>query len=94
MELTWADNRYAWESNESPKSCTISEIGAKTWYIRGLEVGKVWYFRARYHGLIDSDEATSAWSGMASIDLATTPEQPTLTLSSGFVLPGGSISAS
>lgn len=94
MELTWADNRYAWESNESPKSCTISEIGAKTWYIRGLEVGKVWYFRARYHGLIDSDEATSAWSGMASIDLATTPETPTLTLNSGFVLPGRSISAS
>lgn len=94
MELTWADNQYAWNSNESPKSCTITDIGAKTWLIKGLEAGKTWYFRARYHGLIDEDDVTSAWSEISQIDLATTPETPTLTLSSGFVLRGVPISAS
>lgn len=94
MEISWADNPYAWSSNAGPQSCTVTEIGATTWLIQGLEVGKTWYFRARYHGLIDNDEATSSWSNTRSIDLATNPEKPTLTLNRGFVLPGGSISAS
>lgn len=94
LEIGWADNRYAWESNDQPKTYTVTEIGATTWLIQGLEVGKTWYFRGRYHGMIDDDEATSAWSNMTSIDLATNPQKPVLTLNRGFVLPGGSVSAS
>ena len=94
LEIAWADNQYAWTSNEGPKTCAVTEVGTGTWLVQGLEVGKKWYFRGRYHGMIDNDEATSAWSNMTSIDLATSPEKPTLTLNRGFVLPGGSISAS
>ena len=94
MEIAWADNQYAWQSNVGPQSCTVTEVGTATWLIQGLEVGKKWYFKGRYHGLIDNDEATCAWSNVTSIDLATNPEKPILTLNRGFVLPGGSISAS
>ena len=94
MEIAWSDNQYAWTSNVGPQSCTVTEVGTATWLIQGLEVGKKWYFRGRYHGMIDTDEATSAWSNMTSIDLATNPEKPTLTLNRGFVLPSRSVSAS
>ena len=94
MEISWADDINAWSSNVAPKTCTVTEIGVKTWVIQGLEIGKTWHFRARYVGLIDTDEVTTAWSDISSIDLTTIPDQPTLTLGSGFVLPGGSVTAS
>lgn len=94
MEIGWADNQYAWTSNIAPSTCTVTEVGTATWLIQGLEVGKTWYFRGRYHGLSDDDQVISAWSNMTSIDLATNPEKPTLVLNRGYVLPGGNISAS
>ena len=94
MELTWSDRPSAWESNTEPHSYEITSVGATGWFINDLEIGKTWYFRARYHGLSDEDEVTSAWSDVTSIDLATTPETPTLTLNRGFVLKYGTLSAS
>lgn len=94
IEIGYADNKYAWQSNEQPKTCMCDDVGVRSWVVQGLDVGKVWYFRTRYHGMEDGEEVVSDWSNMGRIDLATNPEQPTLNLNSGFVLPGGSVSAS
>ena len=94
MDISYSDNQYAWESNKQPTIYNVVKTGATRWVIQDLEVGKVWYFRIRYRGLLDNIETLSDWSDSASIDLATTPETPTLTLTRGYVLPGGVISAS
>lgn len=94
LEIGYAESRYAWESNNPPKTALVEDTGATRWVIQDLAVGKTWYFRARYHGIQDGEEVTSAWSNMSSIDLATNPDTPALTLNKGFVFPGGTVSAS
>ena len=94
LEIGYADSQYAWQSSNPPKTCLVEDTGATKWVVEDLTPGKIWYFRARYKGIQDGEEIQSAWSNMASIDLATTPETPTLTLNRGFVLPGGVVSAS
>ena len=94
MDISYADNEYAWESNKQPTIYNVERTGATRWVIQDLEVGKVWYFRLRYRGLLDNEETLSDWSAPASIDLATTPETPSLVLNRGYVLPGGIVSCS
>ena len=94
LEIGYADSQYAWQSSNPPKTCLVEDTGATKWVVEDLTPGKVWYFRARYKGIQDGEEITTSWSGMASIDLATTPETPILTLNRGFVLPGGVVGAS
>lgn len=94
IDISYSDNEYAWESSKQPTIYNVERTGATRWIIQDLEPGKIWYFRLRYRGLLDNTETLSDWSNSASIDLATTPETPTLVLSSGFALPGGVISAS
>lgn len=94
IEISWSDSYLAWQSNVEPKSYTVTDRGVTLWVIQGLDPGKTWYFRVRYIGMIDGDEFRSAWSEISDINLATFPEQPKLTLGSGFVLPGDTVSAS
>ena len=93
MEISWSDNKNAWQSNVTPSSCIVPEPGVSSWNIHGLDVGKTWYFQARYKGRSDDDEITTAWCDMREIDLATDPDTPKLTLNRDFVLPGGSVGA-
>ena len=94
LDISYSDNPYAWESNKQPTIYNMERAGATRWIIQDLDVGKLWYFRLRYRGLQDNEEVVSDWSDSATIDLATTPETPTLVLNRGFCLPGGVISAS
>ena len=93
-EISWADHADAWESTDEPETYTISNTHSSRWNISGLETGVTWYVRVR---LISggSDAATyGAYSDIQSIDLSSAPITPVLSLSSGVITEGDSVTAS
>ena len=81
-EISWADHMDAWESTDEPSTYRVSNVHASSWNIAGLELGKTWYVRVRLIGGTSDAETYSPWSSpIASIDLASTPAVPMLTLS-------------
>ena len=86
LDISYSDLSYAWESNKQPTVYNMTRTGARRWVITDLEVGKVWYFRLKYHGIEDGEEIESDWGPIASIDLATTPETPAYFFISDFIL--------
>lgn len=93
IEITWADYDKAWESTEQPSSYIIDTVRATSWIVKGLTVGKTWYFRVRFAQVDGDDTIEGPWSSTVSIDLTSVPDDPVLTLSKTVVNQGGSVTA-
>lgn len=94
-EISWADHEDAWESTEQPSTYEVTNLHASAWNVAGLETGKTWYFRLRLSTDTDGQNKTyGAYSPVYSIDLASAPAIPVLTLSAGVIPQNGSVTAS
>lgn len=91
--ISWSDHEDAWESTDEPNEYTVSNVHASEWTIAGLETGKRWYVRVRLVNGSGDNAIYGPWSAIAVIDLSSAPSIPTLTLSSGIIPTGGSVSA-
>ena len=91
--ISWADHEDAWASTSEPSEYTVSNVHASEWTIAGLETGKRWFVRVRLVNGTGDTAIYGPWSQMAVIDLSSAPTIPTLTLSSGIIPVGGSVSA-
>jgi hypothetical protein len=79
-ELSWSQNPNAWESTDEPDTYELDNSHAARWRISDLETGVKWYFRVRL-GLKSSNDITyGPYSTTVSVDLASAPSVPTLTL--------------
>ena len=92
-ELSWADNIYAWESTDEPKSYEVEDRFALSWVIAGLDVGQRWYFRVRLIDGSGDDDIIGPWSEIHTYDLSSVPDRPVLTLSKSVVNEGESVTA-
>lgn len=94
-EISWADHEDAWESTEQPSTYEVTNLHASAWNVAGLDTGKTWYFRLRLSTDTDGQNKTyGAYSAAYSIDLASAPAIPVLTLSQGVITEDGSVTAS
>ena len=94
-EISWADHEDAWESTEQPSTYEVTNLHASAWNVAGLDTGKTWYFRLRLSTDTDGQNKTyGAYSAVYSIDLASAPAIPVLTLSQGVITEDGSVTAS
>lgn len=93
-ELSWANHADAWQSTEEPDTYTINNTNASVWNISGLEVGQTWYVRVRLVGGTEDNPTYGGYSDTVSINLASEPITPVLSLSSGVITDGGSVTAS
>lgn len=93
-EVAWSDHADAWESTDEPSSYVVGNMHTPSWNIADLELGKTWYIRARFVRDAGEGISYSAWSGAVSIDLSVPPENPSLSLSSPFVVVNGTVTAS
>ena len=91
--IAWADHKDAWESTSEPSTFTVTALNASAWNISGLDTGKKWYFRVKLNSGDDDKSISSPWSDMVSIDLASTPAVPALTLGSEVIPEGGTVTA-
>lgn len=82
--ISWAQDENAWESTEEPSSYTIDDALIQSWLVTGLEQGKEYYFKMRSTA---GEDEKSAWSEAQTIDLASPPVKPVLTLSSAIIKP-------
>lgn len=92
--ITWSNDKNAWSSTNEPSSYLIGYKSAQKWRVANLTPGYVWYFRARFVGMVNDMEKKSPWSDSATLDLTAVPDTPILSLSKARVSPGGSIKAS
>ena len=92
-ELSWADNIYAWESTDEPKSYEVEDRFALSWVIAGLDVGQRWYFRVRLIDGSGDDDIIGPWSDIHTYDLSSVPDRPVLTLSKSVINEGESVTA-
>lgn len=93
-ELSWADHEDAWESTEQPNTYTIENLHAAQWNIKGLEAGKVWYFRARLFMGEGDTLSYGPYSNEVVLDLTAAPAVPVMTLSDEIITADGSTTAS
>lgn len=94
IELSWSDHPDAWESTEQPSTYTIENLHAAQWNIKSLEIGKVWYFRARLFMGEGDGLNYGPYSNMATLDLTAAPAIPVMTLSDEIITADGSTTAS
>ena len=92
-ELSWADNVFAWESTDEPKSYEVEDRFALSWVIASLEVGQRWYFRVRLIDGSGDDDIIGPWSEIHTYDLSSVPDRPVLTLSKSVINEGESVTA-
>lgn len=93
-EISWSTNPYAWESTTEPQTYTVSNLYASAWNIVGLETGTKWYIRVRLIASTGEGQTYGPYSDTATIDLASAPSIPVLTLSTGVITEDGSVTAS
>ena len=93
-EISWSNHDDAWQSTDEPETYTINNTNASVWNISGLEVGQTWYVRVRLVGGTEDNPTYGGYSDTVSIDLASEPITPVLSLSSGVITDGGTVTAS
>lgn len=86
-EVSWADHEDAWESTDEPDTYEISNLQPSFWNISNLETGKKWYVKVRLFQQGTDKNTYSPWSDTASIDLASAPSKPFLTVSKNVLTP-------
>ena len=94
IELSWSENRNAWESTDKPDTFEIDNPFATSWRISGLESGTTWYVRVRAAYDNGENKTYSPYSNMAEINLSSSPNQPAIALSAGIIAAGESFTAS
>lgn len=93
-EISWANHSDAWVSTDEPDTYEITSMRASAWNISGLDTGVTWWVRIRL-GQVNGDETTwGAYSTMQSINLASAPIVPELTLSKPIVTEDDTLTAS
>lgn len=93
-ELSWADHPDAWESTEQPQTYNVENLHASQWNIKNLEIGKVWYFRARLFIGDGSSVTYGSYSKTVALDLTEAPAAPVLELSDEIITADGTTTAS
>lgn len=93
-ELSWANHPDAWQSTNEPETYEIRTTRSSIWNISGLEVGQTWYVRVRLIGGTEDNPIYGGYSDIVSIDLASAPITPVLSVSPGIVTAGGTVTAS
>lgn len=89
-EVAWSDYPDALDSNEQPSTYTVSNQKDGRVIIRNLEMGKTWYFWVR----LVKGENTSIWSDSSSASLTSSPNIPSLSLSSEYITMDDTVTAS
>ena len=90
IELSWADHDDAWESTDEPDTYSIESALALSWIIAPLELGKKWFFRARFLQETDADSIVGPWSEIIEYSLSSVPDRPVLSLNKNVVNEGDS----
>lgn len=85
-EISWADHADAWESTDEPETYTVDNSHLSKWNISGLETGVTWYIRVRLVYNNGDEETFGPYSDIKSIDLASAPVVPALSVSNDGVL--------
>jgi len=80
-EIAWSDYAEALNSTDQPSSYIVSNSQGNSVIVRGLELGKTWYFWVR---LIKVNTA-SIWSDRKYKSLSSAPNKPTLTVTNDYV---------
>lgn len=93
-ELSWSDQDDAWESTDPPDTYRVSNIHAGKWNIHGLTAGITWYIRVRLIKTSGGTESVGPWSRIESLDMASTPNAPVLTISKKAVTHDGAFTIS
>lgn len=96
-EISWSDDKDAWESTSQPQTYEINNLHAASWIIAGLETGVKWYVRVRLKSGSGENVTAGPWSeitAQSTIDLASAPSIPVLFLSAGTITPDGQVTAS
>ena len=93
-ELSWADHEDAWESTDEPETYTVKKLNAAAWNISGLETGVKWYVRVRLFKTTGDQQTFGAYSTTATVDLASAPLTPVLSLSPAIITEEGQVTAS
>ena len=93
-ELSWSDNPNAWNSTDQPERFEVDRTNESEWYISGLDAGITWYVRVRLGKTTGNETTYGQYSEVASVDLASAPSIPVLTLSRGIVALGDTFEAS
>ncbi|MCF0232923.1 MAG: hypothetical protein HUJ63_11875 [Enterococcus sp.] len=94
--ISWSTNPRAWDSTDSPNEYEIGEK-RNSFYICGVDTGVVYYIRVKANQNLGGDSISSGWSELTSnstLDLASAPVIPTLTLDKDAVEPTGQFTAS
>lgn len=89
-ELSWADHEDAWESTSEPQTYNVNSNNAGRWNITGLSIG-TWYIRVRLFKKNGDTNIYGAYSTTQIIKLASSPDTPSLVLSSGVIPKTGSV---
>lgn len=90
--IAWTEDPDNWMSNDEPDTYQIKEV-ASSWFITGLETGKIWHFRIRNVRTEEDSETLSPWSEEKSINLSSAPVVPTLELSDETITENGTVTA-
>ena len=93
-ELSWSDQDDAWESTEPPDTYRVANVHAGKWNIHGLTAGMSWYIRVRLIKTTNGVENAGPWSRIATLDMASTPNAPVLTISKKAVTHDGAFTIS
>ncbi len=94
IELSWSANPNAWESTDEPDKFEIDNPFVTAWRIAGLQTGLTWYVRVRAIYDTGNGKTYSPYSNIAEINLSSSPNIPTLTLSKGIVAVGEGLTVS
>jgi len=92
-EISWSQNPNAWESTAEPQTYTITNLNEGFWRVSGLETGVTWYFRVRLANINNDTASYGPYSDAVSMDLASAPAVPVLTLSDGVIAKDSSVTA-
>lgn len=93
-EVSWSDDRLAWESTTAPNTYTLASLKPTHCYIPSLETGKTWYIRIRLFRTDGQNSTYGDYSEMVAVPLTANPNRPKLVLSNNGVTETGSVTAS
>lgn len=88
-EISWSKDQYAWNSIEGPQTHIVDNMHFSDIRIPNLDVGDMWYFRARLGRDYDGNIVYGPYSNTVSIKMSTAPEKPSLSTSTSTAIPFG-----
>lgn len=79
-EISWSDNKIAWESNTEPSNYILTNTRNGSRYITGLSAG-TYYFRVRFIRTLGETVTYGEYSDFATLVMSSAPVIPSLSLS-------------